>query len=83
MINPPPVADGQHNIRIANLSNDFFQICLELNVPYLDVFTLLKTSENWLQEVEQNDGSHPRASGYSELASLIENWSAWISWFEK
>ncbi|MEM1172083.1 MAG: GDSL-type esterase/lipase family protein [Cyanobacteria bacterium P01_H01_bin.35] len=81
MISPPPVDDAQHNIRIANLSDDFSQVCLQLNIHYLDVFTPLITSENWLKEVRQNDGAHPRSSGYCELASLIENWSAWKSWF--
>ncbi|WP_168186407.1 hypothetical protein [Hydrocoleum sp. CS-953] len=49
MISSLPVDDAQNNIRIANLSDDFFQVCMQLNVPYLDVFTPLKTSENWLQ----------------------------------
>ncbi|MGD1712601.1 hypothetical protein [Dapis sp. BLCC M172] len=53
MISSLPVDDAQHNIRIVNLSEDFSQVCLELNVPYLDVFTPLKTSENWLQEVKK------------------------------
>ncbi|MGB3510541.1 MAG: GDSL-type esterase/lipase family protein [Microcoleaceae cyanobacterium] len=83
MISPPPVEDAEHNIRIANLSDQFAQVCLELNIPYLDVFTPLNKSENWRREVAENDGAHPRALGYSKLAKLVENWSAWISWLKK
>ncbi|NET46270.1 GDSL-type esterase/lipase family protein [Okeania sp. SIO2B3] len=83
MINSPPVEDTEHNIRIGNLSDDFAQVCLQLDIPYLDVFTPLKNSDIWRQEVIQNDGAHPRSLGYSELAKLVENWSSWIFWFQK
>jgi lysophospholipase L1-like esterase len=82
MIGPPPVLDVNRNIRIANLSKHFSQVCTELNVPYLDVYTPLQKSEVWLQELAQNDDSHPRAAGYAELARIIHNWDAWKDWFK-
>ncbi|MEG4865679.1 MULTISPECIES: GDSL-type esterase/lipase family protein [unclassified Microcoleus] len=82
MIGPPPVIDVDRTIRIANLSQEFSQVCSELNVPYLDVCTPLQKSEIWLQELAQNDGSHPRAVGYAELARIIHNWESWKDWFK-
>lgn len=55
MVSPPPVENAEHNMRIASLSEDFAQVSLQLNVPYLDVFTPLKASENWQLEVAKND----------------------------
>ncbi len=82
MIGPPPVIDVERTIRIANLSEQFSQVCSELNVPYLDICTPLQKSEVWLQELAQNDGSHPRAAGYAELAKIVHNWDGWKAWFK-
>jgi lysophospholipase L1-like esterase len=35
-----------------------------------------------MTEVEKVDGAHPNAGGYTELASLVQNWSAWVNWFK-
>ncbi|MEC4991572.1 MAG: GDSL-type esterase/lipase family protein [Oscillatoria sp. PMC 1068.18] len=81
MVGIPPIADDtEQNQRIARLSKKFAEICLQLNVPYLDVFTPLQTSQIWLSEAAGNDGAHPRDGGYTELANLVQNWSAWLSW---
>lgn len=81
MVGSPPVACGEQNSRIADLSEQFSLVSQALNVPYLDVFTPLKMSATWMTEAAANDGAHPRASGYSELADLVQNWSPWLSWF--
>jgi lysophospholipase L1-like esterase/8-oxo-dGTP pyrophosphatase MutT (NUDIX family) len=81
MVSPAPVADAEHNLRSACLSERLEQLCREMNVPYLDVLTPLQTSENWMQEVHAGDGAHPGAAGYAELAKLVQNWSAWANWF--
>lgn len=81
MVGPPPVAGVEQNPKIAYLSEQFTYISYSIDVPYLDVFTPLKTSETWISEVTANDGAHPRSAGYSELASLVQNWSCWSSWF--
>ncbi|MBP0019108.1 MAG: lipase [Cyanobacteria bacterium SBLK] len=80
-IGPPPVANAQHNQRIYRLSEAFFSVCIELDIPYLDIFTPLSSSTAWMQEVRENDGIHPYIEGYAELADLIQNWSPWVSWF--
>ncbi|MEC4892084.1 MAG: GDSL-type esterase/lipase family protein [Oscillatoria sp. PMC 1051.18] len=81
MVGIPPIADDlAQNQRIARLSDKFAEVCSQLNIPYLDVFTPLQTSQVWLSEAIANDGAHPRNAGYTELANLVKNWSAWLSW---
>ena len=82
MLGPLPIADEAQNQRIANLSQEFLKICHELDIPYLDVFPTLLKSHIWRDEVKNNDGAHPRAAGYAELAKIVQNWEAWLSWFE-
>ena len=67
MVGPAPVIDSDRTSQIANLSEQFAKICRELEVPYLDICSLLKTSEIWQKELTDNDGSHPRAIA-------IDNW---------
>ena len=82
MIGPPPVIDVERTIRIATLSDQFSKVCSELNVPYLDICTPLEKSEIWIKELTENDGSHPRAAGYTELAKIVHNWDGWKAWFK-
>ncbi len=82
MVGPPAIADVEQNLRIANLSGQFAQICYELDVPYLEVFHPLQASTLWMSEAAANDGAHPGADGYAQLARLIQSWFAWLSWFK-
>jgi lysophospholipase L1-like esterase len=82
MVGPPPVLDADRTLVIDNLSTEFAKICDELEVPYLDVCTPLQESEIWQKELAANDGSHPRAAGYAELARLVHNWDGWKAWFK-
>jgi lysophospholipase L1-like esterase len=82
MISPLPIGDREQNDRTAKLSEGLAEICRQLNVPYLNVFTPLQASTIWMSEVAANDGAHPGAAGYAELAKLVQNWPAWLSWFE-
>jgi lysophospholipase L1-like esterase len=79
LIGPPPVADAAHDERIAELSRELARVAQEEGAPYLDVFSPLMTSPLWRLEAGANDGSHPRAGGYRELAALVMAWPAW--WF--
>ncbi|AFY47018.1 lysophospholipase L1-like esterase [Nostoc sp. PCC 7524] len=81
MVSPPPCGDREQNQRIANLSQEFAKVCHELNVPYLNVFSILEKSTVWLEEAINNDGAHPKAAGYTEFAQLVDNWDAWVNWF--
>jgi lysophospholipase L1-like esterase len=77
MVGPAAIADKLQNIRINELSGHFAQLCEALNVPYLDIFTPLSQSDIWMQEAAAGDGAHPDAAGYTELAHLVQQWSAW------
>ncbi len=84
MVGPPPCGDAdqeQRNQTIANLSQEFASVCIQLNVPYLDVFSSLVQSPIWLSEAKANDGAHPRAAGYAEFAALVQTWDGWLNWF--
>jgi lysophospholipase L1-like esterase len=81
MISSPGVLDSAQNQRLLNLSEQFAHLCQELSVPYLDVLTPLSQSPAWREEVRAGDGAHPDAGGYTELADIIQNWSAWQNWF--
>ena len=81
LIGPPAVADPDHDGRIAELSRELGALAQQEGVSYLDTFTPLHASALWRAEVAANDGSHPRAGGYRELAALITRWPAW--WFHE
>ncbi|MDX2217391.1 MAG: GDSL-type esterase/lipase family protein [Oculatellaceae cyanobacterium bins.114] len=80
MLSPVPIADREQNWRSAYLTEKLAEVCTQLKIPFLDVFTPLQASKIWLQEAAQNDGAHPLAGGYAELALLVQNWSAWLVW---
>jgi len=80
MLGLAPIDDRQQNDRSKQLSKQFSLVCAELNIPYLDIFSPLQHSTIWVKEVAENDGAHPRNSGYAELARLVETWSEWKSW---
>jgi lysophospholipase L1-like esterase len=73
--------DPQRRQRTIDLSKQFALICNELNVPYLEVFSILEKSNIWINEARANDGVHPKAEGYTEFAQIVENWDAWLNWF--
>jgi lysophospholipase L1-like esterase len=79
LIGPPPVADPDHDRRLRELNSALAELAKSEAVPYLDVFTPLQAVPLWKKEVMNNDGHHPRAGGYGELAKLITNWPEW--WF--
>jgi lysophospholipase L1-like esterase len=80
MVSSPPIANADQNLRIADLSSQIRSICLELNVPHLDVFKPLQVSETWIQEAIENGGAHPRAGGYAELAKWVKELFSWKDW---
>lgn len=80
MIGPPPIDDSAQNQRIHSLDMAFHHVCVEIDVPYLSIFEDLADDSIWMSEVAKCDGAHPQAAGYSQLASLVENWHAW--WFK-
>ncbi|MBC6476665.1 MAG: lipase [Hormoscilla sp. GM7CHS1pb] len=82
MVGPPPIADREQNLRISHLSGEISSVCQQLEVPYLDAIAPLEKSAIWMEEASANDGAHPGAAGYKELAKLVQNWQGWLSWFK-
>jgi acyl-CoA thioesterase-1 len=79
VVGPPPVADAEHNQRIAGLDDLFRTGCREADVPYVSIFKPLQSSENWTAEIQHGDGAHPAADGYQQLTDLWPAWRNWIS----
>ena len=81
MVGPPPLLEEDLNLRIATLSQQLASVCDATKIPYLEVFPSLLHVQAWEEEVASNDGAHPRTAGYERLAHLVQEWSAWKSWF--
>ena len=76
---PPPVIDDEQNERIEDLSVAFSHETQTLGVPYIDLFSALRSDDAYRREVLQNDGAHPRSEGYSKMARIIGASPSW--WF--
>jgi lysophospholipase L1-like esterase len=81
MVSPPPIGDRPQNQRTQRLILSMMEICQELHIPWLDVFTPLQQSNVWMREVAANDGAHPFAGGYTAFSELVLAWEAWQQWF--
>lgn len=81
MVGPALVGEAEQNQRICDLSGRLAVLCQELEVPFLEIAGPLQGSAVWVAEAIANDGAHPSAAGYRELAELVQNWSAWRGWF--
>lgn len=79
MVGPPPVDDNVQNDRVGALSRAFSRAMEELGVPYIDLFSPLVEDTDYKYEVSQNDGSHPRSTGYIKMAKIISSSPNW--WF--
>lgn len=78
-IGPPPIADAAQNERIQEVDQVLKEVAAIYHVPYLSVFTHLAAAPIWMQQVAANDGAHPQAEGYAQMATFIDQWSGW--WF--
>ena len=79
VVGPVAVPDGERNAPLLRLSDGMAGVAAELDIPYLALFPHFVNDAQWLDEVRQNDGAHPRAAGYAKIASLVEAWPQW--WF--
>jgi len=81
MVGPALVSEAAQNQRICDLSVQLAALCQELEVPFLAIAERLQASTVWIPEAIANDGAHPGAAGYEELAELVRGWWAWQGWF--
>lgn len=79
VVGPTPVADGDQNARVADLTERFRAVCAARRVAFCGVFAPLLTTPAWLAEVAAGDGAHPSRAGYDELASLVVA-GGWLDW---
>ena len=81
VIGPPPAADDGHNQRLALLSEHMEAAAGRLGVPWIATLPALINDTAWRDEVQNNDGAHPRAAGYARLAQVVSASGRW--WFGK
>jgi lysophospholipase L1-like esterase len=79
VVGPPPAVDPEHNARLAQLSVRMQAVAAALAVPYIETLPALVDDRAWRDEVRGNDGSHPRAGGYTRLAEIVAVSGLW--WF--
>ena len=79
MVGPPPVNDDAQNQRIKIISEMFARESQTLGVPFIEIFSHLVGDMRYRREIEDSDGAHPRSGGYTRIAQLIGESSAW--WF--
>jgi len=79
MIGPPPVDDPEQNHRISQLSEAFAAAAARLGIGYIELFRPLAADADYLREIAENDGAHPRSSGYTKIALIVNRSVHW--WF--
>jgi acyl-CoA thioesterase-1 len=81
VVGPPPVGDDEQNTRIEALSRQFAIAAKADDVPFIDLFSTLSADRRYLEMVRENDGAHPRADGYDQIARLVSSSPCW--WFRE
>jgi lysophospholipase L1-like esterase len=84
LIGPPAVELEDHEAsfaRLQGLSNAYALLAAQRKVPYLDLFALSVSSEEWQRAVGCGDGVHPDPGGYALLAKWVQGWNAWQAWW--
>jgi lysophospholipase L1-like esterase len=79
VVGPPPVADNDQNERIHGLSQTFAHEASALGIPYIELFSPLKSDSLYKQDISLNDGFHPSSIGYATMAQIIGTSTNW--WF--
>ena len=78
-LGPVPVGEADQDDRIDQLCDLLAAKAAEINVPYLPVSRMLRTSQVWLDSVAEQDQCHPGSAGYTLLAEMVRAWDKW--WF--
>lgn len=79
---PNGIAYHFETARSGELSAAYGEICAELGIPYLDLFTALSGNPDWERHQRACDGVHAVGDGYGIIAGLLTGWPAWRSWFQ-
>ena len=68
--------------RNASLNAAYRDLALKIQVPFLDLHSLLSTSREWRDVLDSGDGVHPTPEGHAYLAKVVAHWQAWRDWLE-
>jgi acyl-CoA thioesterase I len=78
----PSVVREVRDARIAATSAAYAELACSIDVPFLDLFTLLSSDPRWRKSLADGDSLHPTASGYALMVDLIGKWPAWRKWLD-
>lgn len=81
LMSAPPVKDKGHSDRISTLMLGYAQVCTEIDVPFLDIFTPLSEEQHYLDSLK--DAIHPDAKGNGLIAGILLNSSAVQRWMQE
>jgi lysophospholipase L1-like esterase len=80
MIGPPWTGERPLDERVKRLSDRLEQLCRELSVPFLPIFSRLEGMDVWRDEAQQGDGIHPNRRGYGLIHKIVVLWQPWLDW---
>lgn len=73
----PGISFTFSNDVIAEYNAAYAAMANEIGVGYLDLFTLLKDDQAFLDSLKASDGLHPSAAGYEIMAAKIGAFQGW------
>lgn len=79
-VGPTPMPRPERNAGVSELNKGYAVIAARLDIPYLDVFSPLSASREYLDDLAAGDGVHPGARGYGLIAALVAQWEPWRAW---
>ena len=89
VVGPPPSQEAARDVRVAELSSAFADVCHRRGVPYVDCHGPLTGHEQWFADLVDSPASgrtgwtfpeHPGQAGYGLIAWLVLHggWHGWL-----
>jgi len=79
-LGPTPMLCPERNQSASELNKGYSLLARTLDIPYLNIFTPLSASQDYMNDLTTGDGVHPGAAGYGLLAEIVAGWDAWRAW---
>ena len=79
---PNGIAYHFESARAGELNTRYSELCRELDIPYLDLFTALSAEPDWARYQRECDGVHAVGDGYAIIARILCDWAPWRAWME-
>ena len=80
VVGPPPAGLEGAGELLEDLDSRFSAVSATAGVPFVSVLGRLEATGTWVAEAAANDGFHPGAGGYEELAAAVDESPAWRAW---